>query len=92
MIRSILRFLGNIFKKICGFIFKAAKEIVLNAQAVVVLVLASTGLTMLLKELPFHYAMPAIFDGALFVPVLAVMIVFILAYSMTWGQYAEENI
>lgn len=92
MIRSILRFIGGIFKKVFSFVFKAAKEIVVNAQAVVVLVLASVGLTALLKELPFHFAMPAIFDGAFFIPVLAVMIIFLLAYSMTWGQYAEANI
>jgi hypothetical protein len=69
------------------------KDIVTNIQAITILSFAAIGLTTIFKELPFHIALPAIMDGVYFVPVLAVTIIFILAYSMTiGGNYAEANI
>jgi cellulose synthase/poly-beta-1,6-N-acetylglucosamine synthase-like glycosyltransferase len=93
MIQSILRFFGSIFKKIFKFVIGAVKDIVTNAQAVIILVCASIGLTALLKELPFHVALPAIVDGIYFIPVVSVMIIFLLAWTMTLGgDYAEASI
>jgi hypothetical protein len=34
-----------------------------------------------------------LFDGVFIIPIISIMTIFLLAYSMTWGNnYAEESI
>lgn len=59
-------------------------EIITNLESVVILSLSAIGLTTLMAELPFHFAVPAIIDAAMIVPVLSVFIILGLITIMQW--------
>lgn len=59
-------------------------DLVSNAEAAVILTFSAVGLTTILSELPFHYALPAFIDAAMVFPVISILIIFALVTLMSW--------
>lgn len=59
-------------------------DVISNAEAAVILTFSAIGLTTILSELPFHYALPAFIDAAMVFPVISIFIIFALVTLMSW--------
>jgi len=57
-------------------------ETVQNIESVVILSFSAIGLTTILSEIPFHYALPAFIDAPLIIPVIAVLTILLLITIM----------
>jgi hypothetical protein len=76
----------NWIKRVLSSAFRAVKDlfvdVVKNAEAVCILSFSAIGLTAVLSEIPFHYALPAFIDAPMVIPVIAVLIVLLLITLM----------
>lgn len=87
-----LQVVKNLIKNIVKIIFNTIKDIISNIESVIILSFAAIGLTTILVELPFHYALPAFIDAPMVIPVLSVLIITSLIISMTWRiKYAGAS-
>ena len=75
-------------KRIALSAFNAIKGLLVdlyqNAESVIILSFSAIGLTTILAELPYHYAMPAFIDGTMIIPVLSVLTILALITIMQW--------
>ena len=81
---KFLNWLKKIFLSAFNFVKKLVVEVVTNVEAVIILSFSAIGLTTILAEIPFHIAMPAFIEGALFIPVISVLIIVTLLSIMSW--------
>lgn len=69
----------NFIKKILVNIFNSLKNLIINIlsniESVIILLFASIGLTTILAEIPFHYALPAFIDAPLIIPIVSIMLI-----------------
>jgi hypothetical protein len=79
-----LNWLKNIFNQIISSIWKTLTDLLNNFEAVIILTFSTIGLTTVLAEIPFHYALPAFIDVPLVIPVLSVLTILSLITIMSW--------
>lgn len=90
---KFLTWIKNLFLKALNTIKGIVIDLFKNAEAAVILTFSAIGLTSILAEIPFHYALPAFIDGAMVIPVLSVLIIFLLVTTMQLRMnYAGENL
>jgi hypothetical protein len=89
---KFLNWIKRLFMSALNSIKGIVIDLFKNAEAAVILTFSAIGLTTILAEIPFHYALPAFIDGALVLPVISIFIILILITSMQWRMYAGEHI
>jgi hypothetical protein len=90
---AIFRFIGRIVISALNAIKRLFIEIVTNAEAVIILSFSAIGLTTILAEIPFHYALPAFLDATMVIPVISVTFILILITIMNLRMnHAQECI
>ena len=82
MIRGLFRFLGKVISTVVKTAVTIVKNIVCNIEAVTILSMASIGTAAVLTELPYHFAVPAIMESAMFIPVISVLFIIALLSIM----------
>jgi hypothetical protein len=75
MIKRLFKFIKNVAMAALNTLKDFVQDIVQNAESTVILITSAVGVTAILTELPFHYALPAIIDAPLAIPVLSTFIV-----------------
>ena len=84
MLRKIASFVVKTFLAAKNYIRDFIVGVWTHAETIAVLTLASFGASALIGELPFLISLPAWFEQALIVPVLAVVGVSLLIKSAEW--------
>jgi hypothetical protein len=92
-----MKWLFNMAKRFFIGIFKAIKNMIVdiasNIEAVVILTFSAIGLTTVLAEIPFHYAMPAFIEAAMVIPLVSILIIWTLLSIMQMRmRYAKQHI
>ena len=90
----MLRFMKSIFSGIKDTIITTVKDIIFNIEAVVILCLASVGITFLLSELPFIISVPLFIESIIVIPMvlpfISIMIITGLVFLMNWRFNVKE--
>jgi hypothetical protein len=82
--KKLLVFVNNIWKQFWKVIFGTLKEIINNIEAVLILSMASIGLTNLLAEVPFHIALPLFVEIPMVVPIISILTIIMLVSILNW--------
>jgi hypothetical protein len=81
--KTILKFIGDIFHGIWKTIKGIVKGLVQNTEGVVILVAASIGFTTIISNLPFAMSLPMWIEASMVAPVLGVLMVSFCLFIMT---------
>lgn len=84
MVGRIFKFIKNVAIAALNTLKDFVQDIVQNAESTVILITSAVGVTAILTELPFHYALPAIIDAPMVIPFVSTMVVLSLVLLMQW--------
>lgn len=74
----MFQFIKKLFKAVVKTITSWFKETVNNAEATVILITASLGLTAIISELPFIIALPLWMEATMVAPILSILTILFL--------------
>ena len=86
-----LKWIKRLFMSALNIIKGVVLDLFHNAEAAIILTLSSIGLTTILAELPFHYALPAFIDVSLVIPVIAILTILLLVTLMSWRMSCSTS-
>ena len=81
---KFLNWIKRMFMSALNSIKGMVIDLISNAEAAVILTFSAIGITTILSELPFHYALPAFVDAAMVLPIISIFIVLTLITIMSW--------
>lgn len=82
-----MSFIKKVFSSAIKYIRSIIADLVSNIESVIILGCATLGITTLLAEIPFHFMLPAILDGALIIPFISCLIITGLIFSIKWRNH-----
>ena len=86
-----MQFVKRIFKAIWTTIKNAIVDLFHNFESVLILSASAVGVSAILQQIPFHYALPAFVDAPLFIPVVSVLFIMLLVSIYSWRtRYVGE--
>ena len=85
--KKLLKFAKNILRGILSVL----KDFISNIESVIILVLASSGLTAIFNTLTVPFPIPTFLHAHMIPPVLAVLVILLLLKLTTWKQTRYEK-
>lgn len=84
---KFLTWIKNLFLKALDTVKEIFIDLFKNAEAAVILTFSAIGLTSILAEIPFHYALPAFIDSTFVIPVISISVICLLIFLINYRNH-----